>query len=305
MPKRIYFLACFLAFIFLGCKNTVYTQVDTAAFEVLEKEHIFWQSERLETLLKADGWLSLIGLSWIDEGLNEMGSRKNCSIKLPQNFPQLLATLTLRHDSIYFESMPNVEVLSNKISFEKGYIDSDVDGAPTILRHNSLLWYVIKRGDKFGIRIKDTSLVSRIRFGNIPSFKFNPEYIVEAKVVTRPSNDSIKIVNIIGMESQNSIEAFLQFEYNGKKYKLTALDGGPKFYFVIFSDDTTGDNTYGGGRYIYVEKGALESNQVIIDFNRAFNPPCVFTDYATCPLPPEENHLTFKVLAGEMKMNGH
>ena len=262
-----------------------------------------WRTERINALTAPQGWLSLIGLYWLKEGSNTIGSLKRNKVEVPPHFGIELGNVELNGDSVSFTPNEGLEIYSNGSLFGGGQLLSDATKDPTILNYKSLYWYIIKRGESYGVRIKDTLAESRLNFQGIENFPFDKNWIIKAKVKQNYDDDSVKIVNVIGAESMNHVEVYLQFSKDGHAYNLVTLDDSPDYYFLIISDETTGFLTYGGGRFINIPRPKNGEDFVMIDFNRAFNPPCVFSNFATCPLPPLQNHLFFEVLAGEKKMN--
>lgn len=230
-----------------------------------------------------------------------MGSGEHNDIKLDRNFPENLGQYVLEGEDCYFYPDPSVRVteLSPTRVFEGGKVYPDIAGLATSLCIGPYRWRLIKRNSRYGVRVKDTTLVSRIRFAGINSYPFESDMIVKAEVIQAKENDEVSIKNILGDESSNKVASYLKFKLEGNTYTLSTLGGGPNSYFLIFSDNTNNETTYGGGRYIYVPKPEAGSDHTYIDFNRAINPPCVYTDYATCPLPPRENHIDLLIEAGE------
>jgi uncharacterized protein (DUF1684 family) len=170
-----------------------------------------------------------------------------------------------------------------------------------MMNWQSVYWYLIKRGDRYAIRVKDTLSQERQYLETIPSFPLKKEWIKNAIYLPAASNESIEIKNIIGITYESKFMGQIQFKHNDKTYELTATSGSDNNLFIVFGDLTNGSETHGGGRFIYVdipEKG----NEVVIDFNQAENPICAFNDYATCPLPMKENQLPFRVDGGEKRV---
>lgn len=285
----------------ISCHSKKPVSLDNNELSSLILDHENWKLERQNNLSQPYGWLSLVGLSWLKKGENLMGSGSMCNIKLDNKYPELLGRIYL-NDSIFFETINNESVLNNGEKFDSGSLVSDANPPYTVLTHGSLSWYIVHRNNKYGVRIRDSLAETRMNFTGLEYFPFSESMVMEVEVEVT-SSDTVNIMNVLGMESKNPVAAYLRFSHDNKNYKLAALDGGPLNYFLIFSDNTTGFSTYGGGRYISVQRPVDEENKTKIDFNRAYNPPCVFTDFATCPLPPKSNHLFFEVQAGEKKFH--
>lgn len=279
----------FLSLIFMGCKSQKLSLIETPAnYEESIKE---WQRQRKVGLSRANGWLSLVGLHWLKEGENTVGSAADNDIQLVYNAPAHIGTYTLKDGQVSCQ-LNEIEGLERQ---EANSCD---------LRYQSLQWRMIERGGQHGIRIRDTLLPSRIRLRPIDYFPIDPAYRVAAKWTAANTQDSVLMRNVLDMEFPVHIAGSLRFELGGKTHQLTALDGGKNDLFLIFSDDTTGESTYGGGRYLYCPK-ADASGITIIDFNKTYNPPCAFTKYATCLLPRAENHIELMLEAGEKAFGDH
>jgi uncharacterized protein (DUF1684 family) len=181
--------------------------------------------------------------------------------------------------------------------------DTD-DNGPTILKLNSLLINVIKRGDRVGVRVKDTESRTRREFKGLEYYPIDSKWRVEARFEPYEPAKAIPITNVLGMTDDETSPGALAFEIGGKTYRIDPiLEKGETDLFVMIADETTGKETYGAGRYLYVSPPDA-TGKVVIDFNKTYSPPCAFTNFATCPLPPRQNHLPFRVDAGEKKYTG-
>jgi len=182
---------------------------------------------------------------------------------------------------------------------------SDTETNTTIFKHSSLSWYLIKRGERFGIRLKDSNNPPLKKFTGIERFPVNLHWNFDAEFVSYDTLKYISIPNVLGTIEQRPCPGYLQFSKGGKKYTLEAIgDSSSTSFFIIFTDDTNGETTYGAGRFLYAKK---PENGIItnLDFNKAYNPPCAFTPFATCPLPPLQNRLNLMVNAGEKVYGDH
>ena len=182
-------------------------------------------------------------------------------------------------------------------------VSADADGKPTTLQLGSLSFFVIKRGDRMGVRIKDKTSPMRAAFKGIDEYPIRPEWRVVARF--EPYKDKkIPIANIIGQVEDNPSPGAVVFDWQGKTYRIDALEGGDDgSLFLVFGDQTNGKETYGAGRFL--DTAPPKDGKVVVDFNTAYNPPCAFTAFATCPLPPAENKLALRVEAGEKKFGSH
>ncbi|MEL7220230.1 MAG: DUF1684 domain-containing protein [Bacteroidota bacterium] len=276
-------LLLLLAIFLLGACQTkvVLPQIPTDYTE----QHQAWKAERLANLRTPTGWLSMIGLHWLKEGENGCGSAVGQQIPLPSSAPGHLATYTLIDGKINCTAMD-----------EKGLIITDEDNCS--MAYGSLRWYTLERGGRYGIRVQDTLLPTRIRLAPITYFELDPTYRVSAQWEAAREDASVMMRNVLDMEYPVPIEGKLRFTLAGQQHELVALDGGPDDLFLIFADKTTGETTYGGGRYLYCPRPDA-NGRTIVDFNRAYNPPCAFTRFATCLLPQIENHLPIALNCGE------
>ena len=255
-----------------------------------------WHQERDLKLRKADGWLTLAGLFWLEEGENKIGSGSANQIQLPEKAPLSWGTISLNKDQATFTS----NLSNNNIDSEKPL--SFLDGQPTIISHESLQWHLLKRGSKVGLRLRDTLHESRFKFDSVPYFNIDPTWNIETDFITSDQSDSMRINNVLGMEFNRHPIGYIDISRSGQTHRLSLIDAGTK-YFLIFSDATTGGETYGGGRYLYIDKPSA-GQPLQVDFNKAENPPCVFTKFATCLLPPLDNKIPFRIEAGEIYV-GH
>lgn len=268
------------------------------------KEIVDWHSKRISNLKKETGWLNLVGLFWLDEGINTFGSSDENSIVFPKNAPIRIGQFTKIDSVIIFESSSNAVVKTNGENVTKIVMKPDISGEPTILENGSLRWFIIKRGDKYGIRLRDLNADLLQNFEGIERFPTVDKWKITAKFEKFDPPQKIIIPNILGTVSESLSPGKLIFSIDGKEYNLSPTSSGAGL-FIVFADLTSGEETYGAGRFLYVD-GPDSNNNVIIDFNKAYNPPCAFTKFATCPLPPDENKLRVRIEAGEKNYSyGH
>ncbi len=258
-----------------------------------------WKKERVENLKKPMGYLSMTGLYWLNEGVQSMGSDTDNDLVFPSELPKDIGQLNLNNGKLFFETENN-EITINGDSSSDQSINSDADGEASMFNWNSHFWYVIKRGDQYGVRLKDTLADARMNITNVPTYKPQQQWVIKGKFEASTENSKVSITNKVGITYDRDLAGSVVFKYSDEEHDLLATTSGERL-FIVFADLTNGTKTYGGGRFLYVdipEKG----NEVILDFNRAENPICGFSDYATCPLPRPENFLPFKVDAGEKKV---
>ena len=271
-----------------------------------KKEIKKWQTDRVATLTKQDGWLSLIGLYWLKEGENKFGSGAANPIRLPKDRAPLVAgTLWLENGQVRMTAHPAVEITAGGSPVTSLALRDDTEnGGPTVLKFGTLLMNVIKRGDRVGVRVKDTDSRTRREFKRLEYYPVDPKWRVEARFEPYQPQKIIPITNVLSMTDDEISPGALLFDVDGTTYRVDPiLEKGETDLFVIIADGTTGKETYGAGRYLYVSPPD-KSGKVVIDFNKAYSPPCAFTNYATCPLPPPQNRLPFRIEAGEKKYAG-
>lgn len=259
-----------------------------------------WRARRIESLRRDDGWLSLVGLFWLEPGANSVGSDPKSRVVLPSGkAPAHLATLTLSGGTAQLVAAPGETVEDGGRRVTSISLKSDAQGEPTVVRRGSLQFYLIDRGGRIGVRVKDAESAARLSFRGLENFPIDSRWRIEAGFERYEPRKEIPVPNVLGGTSAEKSPGALLFELQGKTYRLDAVaEAGTEDWFVIFGDETNGKETYGGGRFLYVTPPAPGS-KAIVDFNRAYNPPCVFTPYATCPLPPPQNRLALRVEAGE------
>jgi uncharacterized protein (DUF1684 family) len=265
-----------------------------------------WRTDRMHRLTGEDGWVTLTGLFWLHEGPNRVGSDPKNEIILPAGkTPAHAGAITLKGGKMHFEAGRAAAVTSNGKPAQSLDLSSDQNGAPpTTLRIGPVSFYAIKRGDKLGIRVKDSESELRKHFPGIEHYAVDPKWRIEAHLERANPPKKIQITNIIGQSDEEPSPGTLVFSVGGRELRLDpVLEEGELNYFVIFADQTTGKETYPSGRFLYVVPADAQG-KVIIDFNEAYNPPCAFSKFATCPLPPAQNRLPIAVTAGEKKF-GH
>ena len=246
-----------------------------------------WRADREASLKAEDGWLSLAGLFWLHEGDNPFGKDSALEIALPDG-PAHAGAFRLDH----------------------GKVSVTMDGATRVVKPDSgdivrvgrLRLLVIQRGDRYGIRLKDPESEARVHFKGIESFPANEQYRVVAKWIADAKK--IPILNVLGQTEDSESPGYAEFQLHGREFTLRPIleEPGATELFYIFKDETSGKETYPAGRFFY--SAMPKDGHVILDFNKAYNPPCAFTPYATCPLPPPENRLAVRIEAGE-KRYGH
>jgi uncharacterized protein len=269
------------------------------------KEIEKWRSERLEEINGVDGWTTLVGLFWLKEGENRFGSDPSNDIVLPRTrSPKSGGSVRLEQGVVRLEAKPGAGITVDGKQARDLVLQSDADGKATVFELGSLRLFVIKRGEKFALRVKDKNHPARSKFVGLKYFPISPTFRLDAKFVPYDPPKIIPIPNVLGMIDNMTSPGALIFTVNGKTCRLDPVfEKGSTQLFIVFADKTTGKETYGAGRHLYVDPPGADGT-VLIDFNKAHNPPCAFTKFATCPLPPPQNRLAISVEAGEKKYAG-
>ncbi len=261
-----------------------------------------WRAERVRRLTAEDGWLSVVGLSWLEEGVNSVGSAATNRVVLPEGkAPRTLGEIRLAKGKARLDVAPGVAVTHDGKPVYSLELVSDENGEPTVVRHGTISFYLIRRGDRLGVRVKDSASAARKAFLGIDNYPVEGGWQVTARFAPYQPKKSIPIPNVLGNVTQEPSPGAVVFEVGGKEYRLDAVEEkGEDDLFLIFGDRTNGTETYGAGRFLYAPQPDADG-KTIVDFNKAYNPPCAFTAYATCPLPPPQNRLPIRIEAGEKR----
>ncbi|MEE9562741.1 MAG: DUF1684 domain-containing protein [Thermoanaerobaculia bacterium] len=268
--------------------------------ELYSQEIEAWRQDRVDRLTAEDGWLTLVGLFWLNEGKNPMGSEGSNTVILPAGkAPPYAGAIYLSGQKLRLEAEPSANIVLQGESVSTLPLLADTQGEPTILETGNISFYVIERDKKFAVRVKDPSHPARGEFRGIDYYPVSADWKVAARFEAHIPPKEIPIPTEIGTISHQVSSGAVVFEVDGQELRLDVLaEPGAEELFIIFADQTTGAETYGGGRYVYAP-APDENGTVLVDFNKAYNPPCVFTSFATCPLPPRQNRLPVRVEAGE------
>jgi uncharacterized protein (DUF1684 family) len=267
-----------------------------------------WKERRVASLKREDGWLTLVGLYWLEKGENPVGSDPNSHVVLPAGkAPGRLGSITLAPDgtATFLATEGETVEVAGKSATRLALSTDAGGGQPTVLRRGPIRFYLIDRAGRIAVRVKDSESAALKAFHGIDRFPTSLAWRVEAKVERHDPPRRIPVPNVLGGSYDDTSPATLVFEVGGRTFRLDAVDeAGTTDWFVIFGDQTNGKETYGGGRFLYVTPPAPGS-PAVLDFNKAYNPPCVFSPYATCPLPTKENKLAVRVEAGEKNYGEH
>ncbi len=257
-----------------------------------------WHRARIERLRAPDGWLSLVGLFWLEPGRNLVGSDSQSEVVLPLPAPPRVGEIVVQGMAARFVAAPEVKVMHAGSAVSEVALLADHDREPTVLEVGATRFYLIERQGRLAVRAKDPMSGARRDFRGIERFPVDPRWRVEARFEPHAEGSTITIASVTGGSEEQSNPGAAVFERDGSTHRLQAVAEGDELFFV-FADLTSGKETYGAGRFLYTALPA--HGRVILDFNQAYNPPCAFTPYATCPLPPKANRLTLRVTAGEKR----
>lgn len=286
-----------------GCAGGSADPAEEAAFRA---ELAAFREARLDDLTQPDGWLTLVGLHWLHEGENTFGSDPSNDVVFPEKAPAHLGVFLVAGATVRVRIAPGVAALHDGAPVTELALATDAEPEPTVLTYGTLSWHVIRRGDRLGVRVKDRESPTRTAFHGIETFPPDRAWRVPGRFEAYDPPKPIPIADVTGRIFDEPSPGALVFEKDGVTHRLDVIrDGDEPKYFVIFADETNGRETYGGGRYLKVDEPPPGDDRVVIDFNRAYNPPCAFTPYATCPLPPRGNHLALRVEAGEKAYAKH
>ena len=259
-----------------------------------------WHNDRLDALKAPNGWLNLEGLFWLHPGVNSFGSADSNDLVFDDpTFPKQAGKFILEVSSVKWESAPGVELLIDGKSASKAIIFSEAAKKQPVSQLGQYRWTIIKREEKIGVRFRDLNSKQLKSFHGIERFPVDVKWKVRAKLLPA-NNHGLAITNVLGQSNFEKSSGKLQFEINGINYTLDTIDEGDGQLFIVFGDQTNDEITYPSGRFVYADKPGADGFTVL-DFNKAINPPCAFTDFATCPIPPPQNILPMAITAGEKK----
>jgi uncharacterized protein len=264
-----------------------------------------WRQQRFASLTGDSGWLTLAGLFWLNPGSNSFGSGSGNDLVLNNSaLADTAGSFDLEGGAVTFTAQTDGGVTLDGQQVDSVTLRSDASGNPTVLASGPLRFFVIERAGKLAVRVRDLNNPRRLEFRGLEYFPISSDWAVSARFVPYPAGKRIRIVNILGMEEDEVSPGAVVFSRNGRTFRLDTVLEGPQEtqLFIMFADATSGQETYGGGRFLYIPRPT--GSTVTVDFNKAFNPPCALNDFATCPLPPPQNRLQLRVSAGELTYAG-
>jgi uncharacterized protein len=258
-----------------------------------------WRAQHQREIAQEFGWLTVVGLNWLKAGDNQVGADPSSEVPLPKgSAPKLVAVISYRAGRAVLHPGPGVALRLNGKPAREATLHEDDD----VLAIGHLQFYLIRRGDRAGIRVKDNDSAARKHFAGLSWYPVDPSWRIGAKFTAWPAPHTIAFHNTIGQEEHEPSPGYATFTKDGREFRLEAMVDEGKLFFVL-RDQTSGKTTYGASRFLYAEQP--KNGRVVLDFNQAENPPCAFTAYATCPLPPPENRLALAITAGEKRYAGY
>lgn len=279
---------------------------DPAANTFYTQQIRTWQEERVQGLKQEDGWLTLVGLFWLDEGENPFGTDPGNKVIFPEGKgPAVAGTLIRQGTTVRVKAAPGSGLTVDGKPVTEMELASDATEKVTVLELGSLSFFPIQRGDRIGVRIKDKKAPQLVGFKGLDFYPVQTAWRVEARFEPYNPPKKVAIPNVLGQVTDSDSPGAVVFDWQGQTYRLDTLGSVDKGLSLIFADATNGHETYGAGRFLEIE-GQPKDGRIVVDFNTAYNPPCAYTAFATCPLPPAQNKLALKVEAGEKKFgDGH
>jgi uncharacterized protein (DUF1684 family) len=274
--------------------------------EAYQAEIDEWHEQHIEKLTDPSGYLSLVGLFWLREGDNRFGSDTENEIILPADAaPPHAGMMVLDQGEITVKVAKGAEVLLRGQPVTQTKIHSDAEELPDVLTLDRLSMLVLERSGRLAVRVKDPDAATRRNFIGVERFPVNPKYRIETRLIPYDPPRKRQVPTVIGTDAEFIVPGIVRFEIDGVACELEPVLASPEsqMLFFIFGDQTNGRTTYGAGRFLYCERED-EEGRIVIDFNKTVNPPCAFTHYATCPLPPPNNQLEVSIEAGERSYKG-
>ena len=292
-------LALTLAFVALAAVATSASAVSGDYRDEIRK----YRASREAELKADDGWLTVAGLFWLKPGANVVGSAAGSDIRLPKKAPARVGVFVLKDSRVMFTGDPNAHVTSMGKPVGAGAVAAPTRD-PAALAVGDLRMFLIRREERFGIRLRDLNSTMRREYKGLRFYPVRSVFRVRARFFPYDKPRTIAIPNVLGQAPEMESPGYVTFTLNGRAFRLEPVyeTDERKDLFFIFKDATSRDATYPAGRFLHTD--LPKDGTVIIDFNKAYNPPCAFTDFATCPLPPKQNQLPVRIEAGELAYHG-
>jgi uncharacterized protein (DUF1684 family) len=294
---RLALCPALLLFLLPGAPALAATPAAVPAEDAYFAEMRDWRQRRHDRLASEDGWLTLVGLEWLREGSNRIGSDADNEIRIAGG-PAYWGTVELSAGELRFTPHPAAQLTIDDAAAGPTRLVPDAEGKPTIVRSDNLSFQVILRGS-YALRIKDRRAPTLLSFGGVDSYPIDARWRKDTRFVPATPGETISIANVLGQSEDMTVAGTVEFRHDGRDFSLLALqEQGASSLWFLFADRSNGRETYGAGRFLYSD-GLPENGRLVVDFNKSYNPPCAFTEFSTCPLPPQQNRLDLVVTAGE------
>jgi uncharacterized protein (DUF1684 family) len=289
-------VSCLLSFLLIGVADLGARADDGYRAEIEQ-----FRKDREARLKAEDGWLSVVGLHWLKPGESRLGSDPASDVLLPPRAPATVGTLELSGDRAVFRAAPGVKVIKAGQPLKEGEIRSDAQGKADLLTlgDGGIKLILLKRGERHALRVKDSRSEARTSFAGLRWFPIDESWIIKSKFIPSPSKTKLVFDNIVGEQDVSESPGSVEFERDGKAYRLQAATESDGSLWLVFRDGTSGRTTAGNARQLIVP--APKGDTVELDFNKAINLPCSYIPFATCPLAPRQNRLGLAITAGELK----
>lgn len=268
------------------------------ATEEYEQSVFKWREEVDTNLRRENGWLALAGLFWLRKGTNLIGSDPESDILLPKRAPARLGTFEFDGNNVTLNVKANLPVEVNGVVTRSALLDADQEDVPSFITFENMRMVVLRRSKGVGIRLWDNTREERRLFPSRQWYPVKKEFRVPATYTRYETPRVVKMPDILGAILDEPMQGFVTFDLDGQTHELIVEELPDHRLFIQFMDLTNGNPTYPSGRYHYTD--AHENGQAFVDFNKAYSPPCAFTEYATCTFPPQENRLHVAIEAGEI-----
>jgi len=256
-----------------------------------------WRQKRNAKLASDFGWLSLVGLEWLQDGENRVGSGQGNTIRLSGG-PDYWGSVFLEDGKLRFVRADLDSVMVDDTYANEVQMMPDSEGTPTIVQSGTIRFYPIFR-ESYALRVKDSQAPVRVNFKGTSNFEIQRDWRIDGRFIPGAEGETIEIGNVLGQLVPSPVYGRFEFERDGKTIRMVAIgDEDSESLEMMFADRSNGHGTYAAGRFVYSD-GMPEKGRLVVDFNKAYNPPCAFNDYSTCPLPVQENRLNLDVTAGE------
>lgn len=263
-----------------------------------------WKAARDAELRQPEGWLSLVGLHGLELGGNAIGCAEECPVRLPAG-PDLLGNLLWQQGRVFWQGQDSGWQIENAAGIEETAgipLHTDRDGSPSILRIGDMSLFIIEREGRLAVRVKDRGWAQRQPFAGLDYFPYNADWGLEARWEALTTPLALEVPTMTGDIKTVPVTHRAVFQVGEREYSLLPLEVDASGVFFVLRDATSGKTSYGGGRFLRAKLPV--DGRMLLDFNRAYNPPCAFTPFAACPLPPPENRLPLAVEAGEKAWRG-